>query len=66
MGAIEEYLRSEMEARVLAAVDECLGVALKALAAPADRRRLSRDEEIARSDAGVRCCRGGAEGILNP
>jgi hypothetical protein len=48
-----------MEARVLAAVDECLGVTLKALAAP--RRPQSTDadsagdEEIARSDAGLRC-----------
>jgi integrase len=34
VGAVYRHLTPEMQARVLAAVDECLGVALKALAAP--------------------------------
>jgi integrase len=34
IGAVYRHLTPEMQARVLAAVDECLAVALKALAAP--------------------------------
>ena len=34
IGAVYRHLTPEMQARVLAAVDECLGVALKGLAAP--------------------------------
>jgi hypothetical protein len=34
IGTVYRHLTPEMQARVLAAVDECLGVALKALAAP--------------------------------
>jgi integrase len=34
IGAVYRHLTPEMQARVLAAVDECLGVALRALAAP--------------------------------
>jgi integrase len=34
IGAVYRHVTPEMQARVLAAVDECLGVALTALAAP--------------------------------
>jgi hypothetical protein len=34
IGVVYRHLTPEMQARVLAAVDECLAVALKALAAP--------------------------------
>jgi hypothetical protein len=54
-----------MQARVLTGVDECLDVALKALAAPLRLQSTDADsagdEEIARSDAGLRCCGDGAE-----
>jgi hypothetical protein len=39
IGAVYRHLTPEMQARVLAAVDECLAVALKALAAPMRPRR---------------------------
>jgi hypothetical protein len=51
IGAVYRHLTPEMQARVLAAVDECLGVALKALAAPMrpqqDDAGSAGDEEMA-------------------
>jgi hypothetical protein len=51
IGAVYRHLTPEMQARVLAAVDECLAVALKALAAPmrpqADHTGSAGDEGMA-------------------
>ena len=50
IGAVYRHLTPEMQARVLAAVDECLGVALKALAAP---MRSQADDAGAVGDEGM-------------
>jgi len=67
IGAVYRHLTPEMQALVLAAVDECLAVALKALAAPLRPRTAdiasAGDEGWLRSDAELWCCGGGAEGI---
>jgi integrase len=39
IGAVYRHLTPEMQARVLVAVDECLAVALRALAAPSRRQQ---------------------------
>jgi hypothetical protein len=50
IGAVYRHLTPEMQARVLAAVDECLAVALKALAAPV---RPQRDDAGSAGDEGM-------------
>jgi hypothetical protein len=50
IGAVYRHLTPEMQARVLAAVDECLAVALKALAAP---MRPQRDDAGSAGDEGM-------------
>ena len=50
IGAVYRHLTPEMRARVLAAVDECLAVALKALAAP---MRPQRDDAGSAGDEGM-------------
>jgi integrase len=51
IGAIYRHLTPEMQARVLAAVDECLGVALKALAAPVRPQPATTDLEAGKGMA---------------
>jgi hypothetical protein len=48
IGAVYRHLAPEMQARVLAAVDECLAVALKALAAPMRPRRITQAQWVMR------------------
>jgi integrase len=50
IGAVYRHLTPEMQVRVLAAVDECLAVALKALAAPMRPRR---DDAGSEGDVGM-------------
>jgi Phage integrase family len=49
IGAVYRHLTPEMQARVLAAIDECLGVALGVLAAPV---RPQRDDAGSAGDKG--------------
>ena len=55
IGAVDRHLTPEMQARVLAAVDECLALALEALAAPMRPRR---DDAGPAGDEGMatQCC----------
>jgi len=50
IGAVYRHLTPEMQARVLAAVDECLAIALRALAAP---RRPQADDTGSAGDKGM-------------